>query len=317
MELTLELNGKREKAKVSFAQAADFGFAENWRHALGKDQNPNRNDSVDFAQLAVKRFEASSELGIYANSLQDFNDHIASNPKIEVGGFIVLKCGWFPGSEVIGFSHFRRTWSNKIILDYLAAHPFIARPKENSTHVVRGVGIALLYFITQIVKQENCNALWGEATSSSALYYQGVFKLDRVEDLIFVPKEKLIGFAEQRERDWSTADEIVAIADQPLDKIYALEVENPPFVGSKTAVFNPSKILAYRFLKLPYHKQMEIAKGLRLVKSNAAALSREELAEVVFKGAREKGILSELWGRVEKEYGDAIPGENPFETTKK
>ena len=317
MEIPVEFNGKREKAKGSFAQPADFGFAETWRKSLGDDQNPLRVDSVAFAQLAIKRFEASSALGIYANSLTDFNDHIASNPKIEVGGFIVLRGVWFPDSEIIGFSHFRRTWCNKIILDYLGAHPFIVRPKEDSTHKVRGVGVALLYFITQIVKQENCTALWGEATSSSASFYQYIFKLERVEDLIFAPRENLIAFGEEREQEWSTASEIIAAANQPLDKLYALEVENPPFVGSKTAVFNPSKRLAYRFLKLPIHKQKEIAKNLHFVKGNASALSREELAEAVFKGARENGNLSGLWTLVETEYGGGTPEENPFEPTKK
>jgi hypothetical protein len=317
MEIPVELNGKREKAKVSFAQPADFGFAETWRKALGDDQNPHRVNSVDFAQHALKRFEASSETGIYANSLTDFNDHIASNPKIEVGGFIVLRGVWFPGSEIIGFSHFRRTWCNKIILDYLAAHPFIVRPKEDSTHKVRGVGTALLYFITQIVKQENCTALWGEAASLSASFYQYVFKLERVEDLIFAPKENLIAFAGGCEQEWSTASEIIAAPNQPLDKIYAIEVENPPFVGSKTAVFNPSKRLAYRFLKLPIHKQMEIAKKLHFVKGNTSALTREELAQTVFKGAREKENLSGLWSLVENEYGDRTPEENPFATAQK
>jgi hypothetical protein len=317
MDVILELNGKKEKAKISFAQAADFGFAKIWRQAIGDDDNPVRVDSVEFAQLAIKRYEASSELGIYANSLTDFSDHIASNPKIEVGGFIVLRCNWFPDSEIIGFSHFRRTWCNKIVLDYLGSHPFIPRPKEDSTVKVRGTGVALLYFITQILKQENCTALWGEATGFSAPYYQKVFNLDRVEDLIYAPRENLIAFAEQREREWSTASEIVAVPNESLDQIYALEAENPPFVGSKTAVFNPSKRLAFRFLKLPYHKQMEIAKTLHFVKDDAPAIPRDQLAQTVFQGAREKGKLSALWTLVEKNYGDGVSEENPFETATK
>lgn len=317
MEVTLELNGKKEKAKVSFAQPADFGFVKIWREAIGNDQNPVRVDSVAFAELAIKRYEAESESGIYANSLKDFNDHIASNPRVEVGGFIVLRCSWFPGSEIIGFSHFRRTWCNKIILDYLGSHPLISRPKEGSTNTVRGVGVALLHFITQVLKQENCTALWGEATSLSATYYQKVFNLEGVEDLIFAPREKLIAFAEQREREWSTTSEVIAAPNQPLDQIYTLELENPPFVGSKTAVFNPSKRLAYRFLKLPYHKQMEIAKTMHFVKSDTHAIPRGDLAQLVFQSAREKGVLSALWGLLEKEYGDGIAEENPFETTKK
>ncbi len=315
MEVTLELNGKKEKGKISFAQRADFGFAEGWRKTLGNDQNPKRVDAVDFAQLAVKRYEASAELGIYANSLGDFSDHIASNPKVEVGGFIVLGCNWFPDSEIIGFSHFRRTWCNKIVLDYLAAHPFIACPKDDATHKVRGVGVALLYFIIQVLKRQNCPTLWGEATSLSSTYYQKTFKLERVEDLILAPKENLIAFAEETEREWSAASDVLTAPNQTLDKIYALEIENPPFVGSKMAVFNPTKRLAFRFLKLAYHKQMEIAKALHFVKGDTSSVSSNDLAQIVFKGAREKEKLSDLWELVEKEYTDGISEQNPFETT--
>ena len=312
MELTLALNGKREKADVLFVEPSDFGFAKNWRETLGDDQNPFRKDSVEFAQLAVSKFEAEFESGTYANSLRDFRDHIASNPKIEVSGFILLKCDWFPNSEVIAFSHFRRSWSNKIILDYLGAHPFIPRPKEGSSYIVKGAGTALLYFIAQIAKQENCSALWGEATALSASYYQGVFELERVDDLIYVPKKNLLGFAERCEKGWATADETKTSADQPLENIYALEAENPPFLGSKTAVFNPSKRLAFRFLKLPYHTQLEIAKKLQFITNAATDLAREELIQTVFRAAREKNTVSDLWDLVEEKYGDVVQEINPF-----
>lgn len=316
MDVTLELNGKKKQAKIFFAQHSDFAFAANWRAAIGTDQNPFRTDTVDYAELAVKRYEASFDLGIYANSLADFTDHIACDSKVEVGGFVVLKCDWFPGSEVIGFSHFRRSWCNKIILDYLGAHPFIVRPKEESTVTVRGVGAALVYFVAQVLKKENCPALWGEATSSSAAYYNKIFKLKNVEDLILAPRQNVIDFIEKCEREWAAVSEVIAAPQQPLDEIYALEIENPPFVGSKTAVFSPSKRLAFRFLKLAYHKQMEIAKTLQFVKADAAAIPRDDLAQLVFKGARARGQLAALWVEVEKGYSDGPVEENPFETAK-
>ncbi|MCC7518804.1 MAG: hypothetical protein IT578_06425 [Verrucomicrobiae bacterium] len=315
MDMPLELNGKKKLAKASFALAADFAFARQWREAIGTDQNPYRTDTVDYAELAVKRYEASFNLGVYANSLTDFTDHIASNPNIEVGGFVVIRCDWFPGSEIIGFCHFRRSWCNKIILDYLGAHPFIIRPKEDAIIKVRGVGTALVYFVSQVLKKENCPVLWGEATSSSATFYSKIFKLEGVEDLIYAPRDNVIKFLEEREREWSVQSDVIAATNQPLDKIYTLETENPPFVGSKTAMFNPSKRLAFRYLKLAYHKQMEIAKALQFVKADAAAMPRDELAQIVFKGAREKGMLAALWSLVEKMYGDGLTEENPFETT--
>lgn len=103
----------------------------------------------------------------------------------------------------------------------------------------------------------------------SAPYYKKVFNLEGVEDLIFAPEKNLIAFAEETERGWSMVSDAVTVPNQPLDAIYALEIENLPFVGSKMAVFNSSKILSYRFLKLGYHKQMEIAKALHII--NGAA----------------------------------------------
>src|SRR5258708_37610547 len=160
MDDYLEPTGKKTRPRVSFAQPVDFAFARHWREGIGPDQNPYRADTVDYAELAVKRYEASFNMGIYANSLTDFTDHIASNPNIEVAGFVVLRCDWFPGAEIIGFGHFRRSWCNKIILDYLGTHPFIIRPNEDATIKVRGVGVALVYFISQVLKNENCPALW-------------------------------------------------------------------------------------------------------------------------------------------------------------
>lgn len=310
MEIPVKLNGQRQHVKVVFAKPEDLKFVVQWRTALGDDQNPYRVDTVDFAELAVKRYEASRGAGIYANTLSDISDHVQTNPKVEVGAFIVLKCSWYPGSDIIGYCHFRRTWSNKIILDYLGAHPYIAKEPENATHKVRGVGKAICYFAAQVLKQENCSALWGEATPLSANYYQGLFELEKVEDLILASKEKVIAFAEELERKWANED-VTGI--EPDDKFDILEIENPPFVGSKTAVFSPSKRLAFRFLSLTYHKQVEIALALNLVKSGGPGLTRDQLSALIFKNAREKGKLAELWNLVKMEYNDEDEEKNPFE----
>ncbi len=310
MEIPLKLNGQRKRVKVVFAKPEDLKFVAQWETALGDDQNPYRVDTVEFARLAVKRYEASRESGTYANTLSDFSDHILTNPKIEVAAFIVLKCDWYPNTDTIGYCHFRRTWSNKIILDYLGAHPNIAKEPENATHKVGGVGVAICYFAAQVLKQENCTALWGEATPLSANYYKGLFKLEEVEDLIFALKDKVIAFAEKSERKWADEDANGMKTDDEFD---ILEKENPPFVGSKTAVFSPSKRLSFRFLNLGYHKQVEIALKLHLVKSGGRALTRDELAALVFKSAKEKGKLAELWSLVKMASGDVAEEGNPFE----
>jgi hypothetical protein len=65
MEIPLKLNGQRKRVKVVFAKLEDLKFVAQWETALGNDPNPYRVDTVDFARLAVKRYEASKSSGIY------------------------------------------------------------------------------------------------------------------------------------------------------------------------------------------------------------------------------------------------------------
>ena len=125
--MPVKFNQGRAFARVVFASKHDFGFLTQWRHALGEDRNPIRRDALEFAQLAVDRFASHSPIQPYAQSIQNMSDLIKTDQEGEVAAFALLKCDWFPDSAVIGYAHFRRTWANNIILDYLGAHPFAAQ----------------------------------------------------------------------------------------------------------------------------------------------------------------------------------------------
>ncbi len=200
MDFPVQLNKTRQTAKLVFAGQQDFGFVDAWRQKLGDDQNPVRRDAVDFAQLALDRFSTHSAIQPYARSIGDIGDHIASNPKIEVACCVLLTCDWFPDSNVLGISHFRRTWSNNIVLDYLTVHPFITRPPDGYSNAVQGVGTALLYFLSQVAKKFDCRFIWGEATAISCGFYKKVFSLDSVEDMIYVPRDKFVEFADELDK---------------------------------------------------------------------------------------------------------------------
>ena len=313
MELPVELNKTRQTAKIIFAGQHDFGFLAEWRKTLVDDKNPVRIDAVDFAQLAVYRFQAHSEiLQPYAETIEDIGDHITNNPNCEVGGCVLLICDWFPESKVIGLMHFRRTWSNNIILDYLAAHPYITRPPNGYAQIVRGVGTALLYFLSTVAKQYGCDSIWGEATPISCGYYKHIFKLDSVEDLINVPSANFIAFVERFNNEGAKKEGAMADKSGALEKIYELEAKDPPFVGSKTAVFNPKRRLAYRFLDLPYHVQMAIAEALGLLQDDDKSQPAAEQFRRFFKRATDSGKLPDLWEEVEKKHPDGEPDKNPF-----
>lgn len=70
--------------------------------------------------------------------------------------------------------------------------------------------------------------------------------------------------------------------------------------------------LTYRFLSLPHHIKLKIAQELNLIRDEDQGLRDAELYKRYFERAAEKGILAELWKKVQKEYGDS-EGENPYE----
>jgi hypothetical protein len=232
------------------------------------------------------------------------------NPNREVGCCVVLKCDWFPESEVIGIAHFRRTWKNRIILDYLAAHPFIARKPPDYPNTVRGVGSALFYFIAKVSQRYGCDYIWGEATANSWKFYKKILDLESVEDLIYAEREDFLKFISRMEEVYDQKTD--SSFTEKADAVYTAESVSPPFVGSKTAVFDPVRRLAYRFIDLPYHNRVEIAKKLNLFRQDDQSIPDSEQFKHLFSQAKEIGRLPDLWKLVEEKYGDGTGDRNPF-----
>jgi hypothetical protein len=202
MNVPIRVNGADNVGRIHYITQSEFGFLDQWRKSLGTDKNPIRTDAVDFANLACKRLTAHSPLEIYARHADDISDHIQNNPLCEIANLVAMKCDSFPESEVIGLAHFRRSWSNNLILDYMAVHLWIGKPPEGYPTIIRGVGTALLFFICSIARRNQCGCVWGEATQNSCAFYQKVFDLDSVRDLLYIPHEKIVRFADNLEQKW-------------------------------------------------------------------------------------------------------------------
>jgi len=80
----------------------------------------------------------------------------------------------------------------------------------------------------------------------------------------------------------------------------------------KARMLSAPRKLAYRFLDLPYHVQIEIAQALNLLKDEDEGQSEDELFRRFFHRAADEGRLGELWREVEKKYTDGEPENNPF-----
>lgn len=202
MKVPIRVNTEFKAATLEFVTQRDFDFLKQWRSSIANDRHPIRRDSVDFAALACKRFTANSSVENYAQCVKDIEVHIQNNPHSEVANLVLVKCDWFPESSVIGVVHFRRTWCNNIILDYLASHPWSAAPPVGFPTRVSGVGVAILCFLSRLAGRLGSNAIWGETTQNSCRIYESFFELDSVDDLLYVERNRLVGFAEAIEKKW-------------------------------------------------------------------------------------------------------------------
>lgn len=203
MNAPILFNGKLESAQIEFVREPNFQFVKEWRSVLRNDKHPKRNDAFIFASLACKRFRSHYSLEKYAQRAEDIAEHIQNEERCEVAILALMKCEWFPESKTIGIAHFRRSWCNNIILDYLAAHPWIASRPPEYVNSVKGVGTALLFFISEIAARHGCNAVWGRATQNSCEAYKALFKLENVEDSLYISRDKYIAFVETIKKKWN------------------------------------------------------------------------------------------------------------------
>ncbi len=202
-EFMVEVSTKPHKVVVEFSTSSDLSFVEKWRETLGTNPEPKQREAVDLAQLARERFLADSRVGQqYLTTPDDLRDHIARDPQCEVGGFILLRCDWFADSQIIGLCHFRRTWCNNIVVDYLASHPLTLRQSEDARYKVKGIGTALLCFVSRIAIANSCEHVWGEATLGSYPFYEHLFVLDGVKDLFVVPQDNFTKCANRKSQRW-------------------------------------------------------------------------------------------------------------------
>lgn len=188
MKVRLIANGTLRLGEIVYFDEKDEQFLGEWKAAMGYDRHPRRRDALEFAENACKRRKAYRDRDDYATCLDDIKDYVKEKPQAEVANLVVLTCDWYPPSRVAGICHFRRTWCNNLIIDYLAACPPIVVPRIGDM-VVKGVGTCLMYYVAKAAIELECNVIWGEATQNSYEFYQSILDLKPAQqDLILAPK---------------------------------------------------------------------------------------------------------------------------------
>lgn len=297
---------------MEFAKFSDLSFVEKWRETLGTNPISVQRDAADFAKLAKERYLADSSVGQpYITTAEEMHDHITRDPRGEVGAFMLLTCDWFRDSNIIGLSHFRRTWCNNIVLDFLAAHPLTLSHKEDTRYEVKGIGLVSLIFLSRLAMEHSCDFIWGEATQSSCSFYKKIFEMDSISDLFMIPRENFTKCASLK-LDWQSKADLNTMTVEAAKELYEVEQTHPPLVGNRTFMVGSKRQLIDHFLDLPRHTQDEIAQTLGLLKDGDDDILEDQWCGVLFQRAEKGGRLGELWNEVEKRHENGEPEKNPF-----
>lgn len=308
----MNVDEQPQKTVVKFATFDDVSFVEKWRETLGTTPEAIQREAADLAQLARERYLADSRVGQhYMTTSQDLHDHIARDPECEVAGLILLKCEWFAESQIIGLCHFRRTWCNNIVVDYLAKHPLTFSNTGEARYRITGIGPVLLCFLSRIAKANACDIIWGEATHISHGFYKKFFALKEVKDLFVIPSTNYTACAE-RKLDWQVEDDANTISLAAVKDLYQVEEVHPPLVGSRAFIVGSNRQLVNHFMDLPRNLQDEIAKSLSLFEEGDDQILEDQWCGVVFQRARQSSKLHALWNEVEKRHEHGEPERNPF-----
>jgi hypothetical protein len=70
--------------------------------------------------------------------------------------------------------------------------------------------------------------------------------------------------------------------------------------------------LTFRFLTLPYSRQIEIANALGLLSDEDKGIEDDELFRRLFERARQSNLLAKLWEETERRHSDSAIQPNPF-----
>lgn len=311
-EFIVETSKGPRKVVVAFAAHGDMAFVGKWRETLGTNPEPKQRETVEFAELAKERYYADSGVGQpYITAPADMRALIDGDPQCEVAGFMLLKSDWYPASDVVGLCHFRRTWCNNIVVDYLSTHPLVHGKTEDPRYKVGGIGAAIMCFLSRMAIEYSCDRIWGEATPGSHTFYEHVFELDSVKDLFVVPRDNFTTCA-QRKIDWQSDKDVNTMNMAAVKELYAIEESHPPLVGNRTIMVGSKRQLISHFLELSRGEQNEIAQALGLFREGDNDILEDQWCGVLFQRANQVGKMRELWNEVEKRHESGEPEKNPF-----
>jgi len=144
-------------------------------------------DAGEFAALAAKRWFYYTREGATVANLEALRRAIRRNERAELAFLLVASAEWSTRYKFLALAYCRRTWCHHLVLDFLAVRPSLTFANQ----AIYGIGAGILFSLTNLANSLGMDTIWGEATASSASFYEKVLQIRPVKDLFIIDRETM------------------------------------------------------------------------------------------------------------------------------
>lgn len=177
----VEAAGVFRPVELTFASEAEVRRVRAWRKMTPA------TDAGEFAALAAKRWFYYTREGATVASLDELRAAIKRNERAELAFLVVASAGWTKRHKFLALAYCRRTWCHHLVLDFLAVRPGVSF----GDNPIRGLGTGIISSLTGLANSLGMATIWGEATASSAPFYEKVLKTKPIKDLFIIRRKTM------------------------------------------------------------------------------------------------------------------------------
>lgn len=177
----VEAAGEFRPVELTFATEPDVRRVRAWRKMTPA------TDAGEFAALAAKRWFYYTREGATVASLDELRAAIKRNQRAELAFLMVASAEWAKRYKFLALAYCRRTWCHHLVLDFLAVRPGVSFANQP----ISGIGTGILANLAAIADSFEMETMWGEATASSASFYEKVLQIHPVKDLFIVHRDAM------------------------------------------------------------------------------------------------------------------------------
>lgn len=177
----VEAAGEFRPVELAFATESEVRRVRAWRKPT------TATDAGEFAALAAKRWFYYTREGATVASLAELRAAIRRNERAELAFLMVASAEWAKPHQFLALAFCRRTWCHHLVLDFLAVRPGLSFANQP----ISGLGSGILATLMDLADSLGMETMWGEATASSAPFYEKVLQIRPVKDLFIIRRDAM------------------------------------------------------------------------------------------------------------------------------